>query len=121
MSFKWRAHMHAGVAVVICQGELDEMPSGFREGLMTAAAGAGQRLVVDLNGVSFMQSIALGQLFGVAATLRQRGGALALVCPPGNVARVLKLSGLSVQSTHLRVYDSVDAASDALKGGLAGA
>jgi anti-sigma B factor antagonist len=116
MSFKWRTHVHSGVAVVIGSGELDVMPSGFREVLMTAAEGARHRLVVDLHDVPFLQSTALGQLFGVAATLRQHGGALAIVCPPGNVARVLKLSGLSEASTHLRVYPDVEEAVDALNG-----
>lgn len=83
---------------------------------MAAADSAQHRLVVDLNGVSLLQSTALGQLFGVAATLRQRGGALALVSPPGDVARLLRLSGLSEASVHLRVYSNVEAAVEALTG-----
>jgi anti-sigma B factor antagonist len=114
MRFTWRTHKREGVAVVACSGEVDgDMPPGFRQALLAAAATSGQRLVVDLTGVSYLQSTGLGQLAGMAGTLQQRGGVLAIVCPPGDVARLLKLSGLG---GFLHVREDVEAAVAAVKG-----
>ena len=114
MRFTWRTHQREGVAVVSCTGDVDgEMPAGFRQASLAAAAATGDRLVVDLTGVSYLQSTGVGQVAGMAGTLQHRGGALAIACPPGDLARLLKLSGLG---DFLHVRDNVEAAVAAVNG-----
>jgi anti-sigma B factor antagonist len=52
------------------------------------------RLLINLDQVSFMDSTGLGVLLGALKRVRGRDGALAIVCPPGPVHRVLTLTGL---------------------------
>jgi len=53
-------------------------------------AGAADTFVLDLSGVRFLTSAALGMLINVHAHLADRGCRLALAGAAGNVARVLK-------------------------------
>ena len=53
------------------------------------------RLVVDLGGVTFIDSSALGVLVGGARRSAERGTELMIVCPVGSVSRILQITGLS--------------------------
>jgi anti-sigma B factor antagonist len=64
-------------------------------------------LVVDLEQVTFMDSTGIGVLIGALRRLREREGALALVCPQGPVLRVLEVTGLHKV---FDIFDSVDKA-----------
>jgi anti-anti-sigma factor len=63
-------------------------------------------LVVDLSGVTFLDSTGLRLLFRLARRLGDRQQALRLVVPEGaRIARVLDFSGVSTVAEVLRAYD----------------
>jgi len=99
-----------GVTVVGVAGELDVFSVGaLRESLdevVIDAAGA-TNLVVDLTGLTFMDSSGLGALVRTQKKVRVLRGTFGVVCCEGPVLRLLTLTGL----THvLRVSETVDAA-----------
>jgi anti-sigma B factor antagonist len=67
-----------------------------------------KKIVLDLGGVSYVDSAGLGQLVQVYATTKNHGGALKLV----NVTKRLK--DLLVVSKLLTVFDTFDNESDAV-------
>ena len=50
--------------------------------------------VVDLSGVTFIDSTGLGALMRAHQRLRRQGRALSLICPAGPARRALEVSGL---------------------------
>jgi anti-sigma B factor antagonist len=63
--------------------------------------------VVDLLGVVFLDSTALGVLVGGFKRARAAGGHLRVVCPEGPVATAFRLTGLH---SVLPMYGSVEGA-----------
>ncbi len=82
-----------GLVLVALTGELDLTNARALELRLREAAPKEARLVVDLNGVSFLDSAALHVLFGQARS-RGRGGLAFLVEPGALVARTLEIAGL---------------------------
>jgi anti-anti-sigma factor len=94
--------------VLTLRGELDEVAAPIvGEAIEHEDASA---LIVDLTGLEFICSA------GLHVLLRGRAPA-AIVCPPGNVARVL---GIVRADKATRLYDDLDAAHEALCASLAG-
>jgi anti-sigma B factor antagonist len=56
--------------------------------------GGGACVVVDLSGVSFIDSTGLGVLIGGLKRAREKGS-LSLVCPHSRVRRVFEITGLT--------------------------
>jgi anti-sigma B factor antagonist len=82
--------------VVAAGGELDLFTSDrLREKLADVLELGGRRILVDLTGVSFIDSTALGVLVGTAKTLRSSGGQMVLVADDPRVTRVIELTGLA--------------------------
>lgn len=93
--------------VVRLAGELDLYnASVVREALVGAAAANPQRLVVDLGGVRFLDSTALGVLIEARTRLENRRAFL-LAAPGLETRRALEVSGLD---RHFAVHDTVDEA-----------
>ena len=68
------------VTVVRAVGEIDlDSAPGFRDALFAAAVRGGQRVVVDLSGVGFMDCVALSVLVAAHNRVRQPGGDVCLV------------------------------------------
>jgi anti-sigma B factor antagonist len=81
--------------VVAAGGELDLYTSErLREKLADALGLGGRRILVDLTGVSFMDSTALGVLVEAAKALKSSGGQLVLVADDPRVTRVIEITGL---------------------------
>ncbi len=77
----------SGVTVVTVSGEVDIVAGSPLE---EALAGAGEHLVVDLSGVTFMDSTGINALLHA----QRRHGQVAIVCPPSqHVRRLLELTG----------------------------
>ena len=99
-----------GVSVVRVVGELDVFSVGtLRESLddVVIDAVGTTNLVVDLTGLTFMDSSGLGALVRTQKKVRVLRGTFGVVCCEGPVLRLLTLTGL----THvLRVSETVDAA-----------
>jgi anti-anti-sigma factor len=86
---------HEGYAVVTVVGEVD-VTTGFqlRDPLHELAGRKLWHHVVDLQAVTFLDSTGLGILVGDHKRLRDRGGSLQVVCGPGLVSRVFRLTGV---------------------------
>jgi anti-sigma B factor antagonist len=98
---------HDGSVVVSLAGELDLYNAHeVREALLECCAEAPDRLVVDLSGVTFIDSTALGVLIEARTKLEDRRGFL-LAAPGLETKRALEISGLD---RHFAVHDSLDAA-----------
>ena len=84
------------VAVVEAAGELDIHTSVvFKDSLVGAIEEGSTRVVVDLTGVTFIDSSALGALVGGTRRSAEVGAELMIVCPAGSVARVIEITGLN--------------------------
>ena len=93
------------VVVVHLAGELDVSNAGEVKAALREAGDHGRdRLVVDLAGVSFVDSAALAVLID-ARRRQQAHGSFHLAAPGHEVRRALAISGLDRQ---LAVHDSVE-------------
>ena len=101
--------MHGPSCVVRLAGELDvSSTAGLRALLTEQVVDEGRvHLVVDLTGLTFMDSSGLGALVRAQRQARGLRGSFAVVCDEGPVLRVMSVTGL----THvLRVHPSLEAA-----------
>jgi anti-sigma B factor antagonist len=99
-----------GVAVVRIIGELDlHAVSPLRQSLdeVVSAAVGSPKVVVDLTGLTFMDSTGLGALVMTQKKVGVLDGSFGVVCAGGPVSRLLEITGLT---DVLRVSDTVDAA-----------
>ena len=93
-----------GVAVVALAGEVDLYTAPrFKDVLFQAIDEGGALVVVDLTGVSFIDSTALGLLVSGGRRLEQTAGALAIGCPDARIRRILEITGLD---TVFGIYSS---------------
>jgi anti-sigma B factor antagonist len=96
-----------GTVVVSLGGELDLYNADeVREALAGAADEQPERLVVDLSGVEFIDSTALGVLIEARTKLTNRRAFL-LAAPRIETRRALEVSGLD---RHFGIHETVDAA-----------
>lgn len=85
-----------GITVVHVEGEVDVYTSpALREALDEQVNQGRTRLVVDLLGVSFMDSSGLNVLVGGLKSARSRNGSFRLVCTSERILRVLNITGLN--------------------------
>jgi anti-sigma B factor antagonist len=104
--------------VIAAGGELDlHTAELLREKLADALDLGGRRILVDLTGVSFMDSTALGALVGAAEALRPLGGQMVLVADDPRVTRVIEITGLE---RVFRIESSLPEAVQTLVGGRDG-
>jgi anti-sigma B factor antagonist len=95
---------------VVCRpvGELDAFTVGhFRESL--TELGGGERVLIDLSGVPFLDSAGLGALIGGVRRAREGGGDVAVYGARPAVARLLHTTGFD------RVASVSDSEQDALR------
>jgi anti-sigma B factor antagonist len=103
----------ASTSVIAVEGELDLSSAPRLKWMLLDALDAGRsRVVVDLGGVSFMDSTGLGVLIGVNKRLEQ-GSELVIVCPPGVVRQVFEFSGTDGAFS---IFPTLDAALAELDG-----
>jgi anti-sigma B factor antagonist len=82
-------------SVVTATGEVDlSSASLLREAVGVLLFADRADLVVDLTGVTFLDSTGLGLLVGAAKRARSAGGTLRLVCDNARVLRLLRITGL---------------------------
>jgi anti-sigma B factor antagonist len=94
-----------GYPVVALCGELDLFDtSDVASRLIATVAACGPSVIVDLAGLTFIESRGLGVLVRVLRWTRESGGDLSLAAPKQQVRRVLEITGLIDVFT---VYPSV--------------
>jgi anti-sigma B factor antagonist len=99
---------HNGRSVLAVHGEVDVYTAPrFRERLIELVSAGERRVVVDLEGVDFLDSTGLGVLVGGLKRLRSNDGDLSLVCTQSRILKVFEVTGLTKV---FEIHDSVDAA-----------
>jgi anti-sigma B factor antagonist len=85
----------AGWTVVSVYGEIDVATSpDMRESLIELINGGHHQLVLDLEGVDFLDSTGLGTIIGALKRARTHGGDLRLVCTETRITRLFEITGL---------------------------
>lgn len=105
--------VHEGDGHTICRpvGELDAFTvSQFRQALSELASG--DRLLIDMSRVPFVDSAGLGALIGGIRRTRELGGDVAVACSRPTLVRLLKTTGFDRIVT---VADTVEEAAQALQ------
>ena len=97
-----------GLAVLSVLGEIDVATAPpLRQRLIGLVDDGWKRIVVDLEGVDFLDSTGLGVLVSVLKRLRTNGGDLLLVCTRSQVLKVLEITGLT---NVFPIFETVEAA-----------
>jgi anti-sigma B factor antagonist len=81
-----------GTAVVSPQGELDAYEAPHLSAALNQAGLAGRGVVVDLDGVTFMDSTALGVVVRAVRELGEAGRRVRVVLPRGAARRVFEIT-----------------------------
>lgn len=98
--------------MVAIAGELDMHSVGeARLPLERAASDVGRALVIDLSGCDFIDSTGLATIVHLTRPLRENGSGVSLVCPPGDVRKLLELAAINLT---FPIHDRLD---DALANG----
>ena len=103
-----RQEDHGGVPVVSFAGELDltTVPQARDALVQVAMLHPGETVAVDLDGVTFLDSVGLGVLVGGLRRLRAGDGDLVLIC---TTPRLLDLLHLTRLERAFEVYPTVGA------------
>lgn len=105
------------VVIVTVAGEVDVYTAPQLRSALEERLAAGQnKIVVDLQGVAFIDSTGLGVLVGQLKALRRVEGTMRIVCADERILRLLAITGLD---QILPLHDSVDAALAAVDDGVA--
>jgi anti-sigma B factor antagonist len=109
MDINLEASNRNGVAVLTVNGELDIVTApALREELARHIDAGSLRIVVDLRGVDFLDSTALGVMVGAHKRLVAEGQRLAVVCTHESILRVLEITGLAgIFAVHPNLDDAL--------------
>ena len=100
-----------GCAIVTAAGEIDiSTVTRLRERLFAMAA-SGRPLVVDLDKISFIDSVGLAVLVGTANRAATHGGSLYVVCARPKIRELFRLAGLDCR---IPLASTLDEALEAL-------
>lgn len=83
------------VCILRVNGEVDVYTSPLLKERIVAALAEGCRdVIVDLEGVGFIDSSGLGVLVGGLRRAKERGGSLRLVCTKDSILKIFRITGL---------------------------
>src|SRR3954464_658045 len=97
--------------VVVVGGEIDVYTAPkLREQLIDLVSSGQYHLVVDMEGVEFLDSTGLGVLVGGLKRVRAHEGSLRLVCTQERILKIFRITGLTkVFPIHGSVEEAVSA------------
>ena len=99
---------HSPYTVLAVKGEVDVYTAPrLREKLVELVSQDKLQVIVDLEGVDFLDSTGLGVLVGGLKRLRSHDGDLGLVCSQPRVLKVFEITGLTKV---FEIHNSLDAA-----------
>ncbi len=85
-----------GFTVIAVSGEIDVYTAPkLREKLVSLAESGSSHLIVDMEGVEFLDSTGLGVLVGGLKRVRAHEGWIDLVCTQGRILRIFRITGLN--------------------------
>ena len=85
-----------GWTVLSVRGQLDVATApDLRQALVEAQYGRASRVILDLDGLEFLDSMGLGVIVGGLKRSRTHGGELALVCSRQRVRQLLELTRIA--------------------------
>ena len=88
------SHSEGETVRLALEGELDLASAGqVQDGLAEAEASAARRIVIDLDGLAFIDSTGLRTLIEADARARERGSELVLRPGDESIQRVFELTG----------------------------
>jgi len=100
-----------GATVVAVGGEIDVYTAPKLRDKITELVGNGcYHLVIDLQGVEFLDSTGLGVLVGGLKKVRAHDGSLRLVCTQDRLLKIFRITGLAKV---FDIHDSAEAATTA--------
>ena len=98
-------------AVVDVKGEIDVYTAPkLREKLIELVSEGSYDVIVNLEGVDFLDSTGLGVLVGALKRVKAHDGSLALVCTQDKILKIFKITGLTKV---FPIHGSVDEATQA--------
>ena len=99
-----------GHAIVDVKGEIDVYTAPkLREKLIELVSEGSYNVVVNLEGVDFLDSTGLGVLVGALKRVKAHEGSLALVCTQDKILKIFKITGLTkVFPIHASVEEATD-------------
>ena len=99
---------HSPYTVLSVKGEVDVYTAPrLREKLVELVSHGKHKIVVNLEGVDFLDSTGLGVLVGGLKRLRSHEGDLTLVCTQHRILKVFEITGLTKV---FAIHESVEAA-----------
>jgi anti-sigma B factor antagonist len=97
-----------GCTIIEVGGEIDVYTAPkLRESIVDLVNRGSYHLVVDMEGVEFLDSTGLGVLVGGLKRVRAHDGSLRLVCTQERLLKIFRITGLTKV---FAIYDRVDAA-----------
>jgi anti-sigma B factor antagonist len=97
--------------VVVVGGEIDVYTAPkLREQLIDLVSAGAYHLIVDMEGVEFLDSTGLGVLVGGLKRVRAHDGSLRLVCTQERILKIFRITGLTkVFPIHASVEEALAA------------
>jgi anti-sigma B factor antagonist len=102
-----------GSTVIAVGGEIDVYTAPkLREKLISLVESGSYHLILDMEGVEFLDSTGLGVLVGGLKRVRAHDGSLDLVCTQERILKIFRITGLTKV---FGIHDTVDEAITARK------
>ena len=118
MELSLSSRIQDGVAIIEAAGDVDVYSAPvFRERIVDLVDAGHVHLVVDLDGLEFLDSTGLGVLVGGLKRVRTRRGSLRIVCTKGHIIKPFQITGLTKVFT---IHPTQEAATRAVGAASAG-
>jgi anti-sigma B factor antagonist len=92
--FELEVEQRPAATVISVSGDLDVLTAPRLRDQLVAVVGPGIQIYVDLTGCTFIDSSGLSALVTALKRARSLDGELQLVCPQGNIRRLLEVVAL---------------------------